>query len=145
MMWRIKISYPKYLTIWWRRRAEKHNRAKAPSPFATDVPTLKDMAKFCKMVHRQPCHEIGVMMKDDGNLTSSTEESLDIVMDNAFPNESWNSQYTVQLRDLKGLEKNYCLKLQPLDWPLTRKWSLAKSLLPTFIRKSPSPKSLDST
>ena len=53
--------------------------------FATDIPTLNDMAKFCQMVRRQPRHDIGVMRKDDGNFTSTTEESLDIVMDNAFP------------------------------------------------------------
>ena len=53
--------------------------------FATDLPDLTDMARFCKMVRSQPRHDIGVMARPDGEFTTSHKESLNVVMDNAFP------------------------------------------------------------
>ena len=53
--------------------------------FATDLPDLTDMARFCRMVRSQPRHDIGVMTRPDGEFTTSTEEAIGLVMDNSFP------------------------------------------------------------
>ena len=40
--------------------------------FATELPDLSDMARFCKIVRAQPRHDIGVLTRPDGDFTTST-------------------------------------------------------------------------
>ena len=53
--------------------------------FATDLHDLKAMAVFNKMTQAVPRHDVGVMRRDSGEFTTSTEESLEVVMASAFP------------------------------------------------------------
>ena len=53
--------------------------------FASDLPSLGDMARFCRMVKQQTRDDIGVMARPDGEFTTSAKEALGIVMDNSFP------------------------------------------------------------
>ena len=43
------------------------------------------MALFNKMTQVVPRHDVGVMRRDTGEFTTSTEESLEVVMASAFP------------------------------------------------------------
>ena len=74
--------------------------------FANEIPDLAEMARFCKMVKRQPRHDVGVMLRPDGDFTSTPREALNIVMDSAFPDSVQvqpHHQHVVRLEnDTKG-------------------------------------------
>ena len=53
--------------------------------FATDLLDIKAMANFNKMTKAVPRDDVGVMRRDTGEFTTSTEESLEVVMASAFP------------------------------------------------------------
>jgi ribonuclease HI len=71
------------------RRLYTRNLKKASTSsyrqMATDLPSLTDMAKFTKMVRKQPRHEVGVMIRPDGSFTTEPAEAVAMVMDKAFP------------------------------------------------------------
>jgi len=47
--------------------------------FANDLPSLNDMARFCRMVRQVPRHDVGVMKLPSGEFTTTTEKSLEVV------------------------------------------------------------------
>ena len=83
--------------------------------FSTDLPSLTDMAKFCRLVRQQPRHDVGVMRRPDGEFSTSPAEALGLVMDNACPDSeevSPNHERIVRLQNISAPAFTY----PELEW-----------------------------